>query len=31
VVREVDARALWIRILTARIETGEPYLIFSDT
>ena len=24
------ARALWVRILTARIETGEPYLIFSD-
>jgi ribonucleoside-diphosphate reductase alpha chain len=30
VVRRVSARALWIRILTARIETGEPYLIFSD-
>ncbi|HEY6430405.1 MAG TPA: ribonucleoside-diphosphate reductase subunit alpha [Acetobacteraceae bacterium] len=30
VVRSVSARALWIRILTARIETGEPYLIFSD-
>lgn len=29
-VRSVSARALWIRILTARIETGEPYLIFSD-
>ncbi len=29
-VRTVSARALWIRILTARIETGEPYLIFSD-
>ena len=29
-VRKVSARALWIRILTARIETGEPYLIFSD-
>ena len=26
----LSARALWIRILTARIETGEPYLIFSD-
>ena len=26
----ISARALWIRILTARIETGEPYLIFSD-
>ena len=30
IVRRVGARALWIRILTARIETGEPYLIFSD-
>ena len=30
VVRTISARALWIRILTARIETGEPYLIFSD-
>lgn len=30
-VRKVSARALWIRILTARIETGEPYIIFGDT
>jgi ribonucleoside-diphosphate reductase alpha chain len=30
VVRSISARNLWIRILTARIETGEPYLIFSD-
>jgi ribonucleoside-diphosphate reductase alpha chain len=30
VVRKIKARALWIRILTARIETGEPYLIFGD-
>jgi ribonucleoside-diphosphate reductase alpha chain len=29
-VRSISARALWVRILTARIETGEPYLIFSD-
>jgi ribonucleoside-diphosphate reductase alpha chain len=29
-VRGISARALWVRILTARIETGEPYLIFSD-
>jgi ribonucleoside-diphosphate reductase alpha chain len=29
-IRKVSARSLWIRILTARIETGEPYLIFSD-
>ncbi len=27
----VSARNLWIRLLTARIETGEPYVIFIDT
>ena len=31
VVRTTSARALWIRILTARVETGEPYIIYSDT
>ncbi len=31
VVRTVKAREIWIRLLTARIETGEPYLVFSDT
>jgi ribonucleoside-diphosphate reductase alpha chain len=30
VVRSISARALWVRILMARIETGEPYLVFSD-
>src|SRR5690606_22772417 len=30
VQRVVKARALWIRILTARIETGEPYMVFID-
>ena len=30
VVRKISARGLWIRILMARIETGEPYLIYSD-
>ncbi|WP_198371976.1 ribonucleoside-diphosphate reductase subunit alpha [Roseomonas rosulenta] len=29
-MRKVSARSLWIRILTARIETGEPYIIYSD-
>ncbi|UFN50981.1 ribonucleoside-diphosphate reductase subunit alpha [Roseomonas sp. OT10] len=29
-VRKVSARGLWIRILTARIEQGEPYIIYSD-
>lgn len=31
VINKVSARALWIRILTARIETGEPYLLFIDS
>ncbi len=31
VMNRVSARALWIRLLTARIETGEPYLLFVDT
>lgn len=31
VVREVDARDLWQKILDLRMQTGEPYLIFSDT
>lgn len=30
IVDRVSARDLWIRILTARIETGEPYIIFID-
>ena len=29
-LRKVSARGLWIRILQARIETGEPYIIFID-
>ncbi|MDG2267453.1 MAG: ribonucleoside-diphosphate reductase subunit alpha [Alphaproteobacteria bacterium] len=30
VQNKVSARDLWIRILTARVETGEPYLLFID-
>lgn len=30
VQKTISARALWIRLLTARIETGEPYLLFVD-
>ena len=30
VIREVSARSLWIRILTSRMETGEPYCLFID-
>jgi ribonucleoside-diphosphate reductase alpha chain len=31
VVRKVSARSLWIRLLTSRVETGEPYMLFIDT
>jgi ribonucleoside-diphosphate reductase alpha chain len=31
VVRQVDARTLWQKILEIRLQTGEPYLIFADT
>ena len=31
VQKTVQARTLWVRILTARIETGEPYIIYKDT
>lgn len=30
VMHRISARSLWIRILTARIETGEPYLLYID-
>jgi ribonucleoside-diphosphate reductase alpha chain len=30
VVDRVKARDLWIRLLTARIETGEPYIVYID-
>ena len=30
IIRKVPARALWIRLLTSRIESGEPYFIFID-
>ena len=29
-IRKIKARDLWIRILTARVETGEPYIIYGD-
>lgn len=31
VMKTVDARALWTKLLDIRMQTGEPYLIFSDT
>lgn len=30
-IRTVNARKLWQKILEIRLQTGEPYLIFSDT
>ena len=29
-VSVVSARDLWVRLLTARLETGEPYILFED-
>lgn len=31
VVKEVDAKALWERIIKSRAETGEPFIHFIDT
>lgn len=31
VLSKVRARDLWVKILTTRIETGEPYILFIDT
>jgi len=31
VLRQVDARQLWQRILETRLQTGEPYLLFIDS
>ncbi|HET9717939.1 MAG TPA: ribonucleoside-diphosphate reductase subunit alpha [Pseudolabrys sp.] len=31
VIRQIDARQLWQRILETRLQTGEPYLLFIDT
>ncbi len=31
VIKEIQARGLWQKILELRMATGEPYLIFSDT
>jgi len=31
VVKEINARKLWQKILELRIQTGEPYLLFTDT
>ena len=31
VIKKVKARELWVKILTARLETGEPYILWTDT
>lgn len=31
VISTVKARDLWIKLLTARVETGEPYILFIDS
>jgi len=31
VIKSLDARKLWQKILEMRLQTGEPYMIFSDT
>lgn len=31
VMRHVNARQLWQKLLETRLQTGEPYLIFADT
>ncbi len=31
VMRQVDARQLWQRILETRLQTGEPYLLYIDS
>jgi ribonucleoside-diphosphate reductase alpha chain len=30
IIKTVNARDLWIKMLVTRLETGEPYLVFAD-
>ncbi len=30
-IKEISARKLWQKILEMRLQTGEPYMVFSDT
>jgi ribonucleoside-diphosphate reductase alpha chain len=30
IIKKISARDLWIRIMTARVETGEPYIVYID-
>jgi len=31
VVKSVSAKALWVKLIQNRVETGEPYIMFGDT
>jgi len=31
IIKTIDARQLWQKILEMRLQTGEPYMVFSDT
>ena len=31
IVKTINARKLWQKLLELRIQTGEPYLLFTDT
>jgi len=31
ILKTIDARKLWQKILEMRLQTGEPYMVFSDT
>ena len=31
IVKTVSAKALWVKLIQNRIETGEPYIMFKDT
>ena len=31
VVKSVPAKALWVKLIQNRVETGEPYIMFEDT
>lgn len=30
-IKTINARNLWIKLISARLETGEPYILFTDT
>ena len=31
VVKTISAKALWVKLIQNRVETGEPYIMFGDT